>query len=460
MIDRWDRWPLSAMVVTGLCAGLYANGFDSALGQSLACLLSSIALCLALAAIKPGADFWAMARWPLLLFAVALLWLLIVDAVRWTLPLSEIELPIAPDLFLAKFLSIVAGLWALLTGALFGWKRPPALSAPVCLVVLLTAHILLGLVLLLGILPGNGLWAGWTVMKDGRFTGLVGNANVTAAMCAAGAVLSLAFAMSLWNSRRAKGWRRQDGLVMIGLLAAGLLHLIALVMTASRFPVMMTLIAFLLLALAQKNAAKADAWRFWPPAVAVFLAVIVSHVLFSDLLLTRAGNLVGEAYARGEYWRHFFDMAANAPLTGYGPSAFPTANLYFLQSATDAVGTSTINSPHSIVLQLWFVGGAPYLLLMLAGAGLIGRDILFRRGLWRWDVRDIGVLLASLAIMACGLVDIVLDYPVGTQIAFFLLGFAWMGGGERGAVAAGTDPIAPVIRETLLRHRSPRGGAP
>lgn len=427
MMTAKEGWHLTAVVTACLCVGLYANGLDSAAGQSIACILASFSLCLAIVDIRPAFDFWRIVRWPLLLFAAALGWLLIVQAVRLTSLSSASDLPLAPDLFLAKFLSIVAGVWALLTGALLGWRASRYNDATGWILFFLCAHLLLGLAL--GFLPSEGIWSAWTIREHGRFKGLIGNANVTAAMCAVGAILSFASIMALWNNgdrdELLGGRKLFLGLFVVALL----LNLAVLALTASRFPAAVALLAMILLVFTQRRAAMAGrSRRFWPPVAIAVAAIAISQLFFSDLLFDRIGNLEAEAYSRSLYWGHFFDMAFSAPWTGYGPGTFSVANVYFLQGPAATTGLGTVNSPHNIFLQLWFVGGVPYLLLMMAGASLICWDVVRHVDLRQGDMRHIGLFLAGTSLIACAMVDIVMDYPVGTQVAFFLIGLAWTGG--------------------------------
>jgi O-antigen ligase len=426
MTER-DDWNLTGIVIACLGIGLFANGLDTPAGQSIACFLSALALCMTICIVQPERAFWRSVRGPLLLFIAALLWLLVVQAVRLTALTSASDLPLAPDMFLPKYLSIVAGLATLTTGAVLGARAPRHHSIAGWLVFFLTAALLLGLVV--RALPSGGLLAAWTVTEHGRFKGLVGNANVMAALCTVGAILSFAGVMTPMQAR-ADGRRSRVETAIIGSFAAALLlNLIGLAMTASRFPAALALLAMAALVLSQWHAAAVrPSRRFWLPFALGVVAIAVSQIYFSDRLFERIGNLQTAAQSRGMYWSHFFDMALSAPLTGYGPGAFPGANLYFLDAPAALTGLDTVNSPHDILLQLWFVGGLPYSLLMLAGAAMILRDVIRGLAPLRSDSRHLGIVLAGGSIVACAMVDIVLDYPVGTQIAFILIGFAWTRG--------------------------------
>ncbi|HEX7857270.1 MAG TPA: O-antigen ligase family protein [Sphingobium sp.] len=424
MISARDSWHLTGIVTACLCVGLYADGLDSPTGQSIACLMTAIALCAAIAVIRPPEEFWRIVRRPLFLIAAALVWLLTVQAVRVGSPVRMSGLPLAPDLFLAKFLSIVAGLFALLTGAVLGWKAPRPNSAAGWILFFLCTHLVLGIGM--SLMTCDGIWSAWTIVEHERFKGMIGNANVTAAMCAVGTILSFACLMDLWTRAYRDGMSEVQHLFLGLFIASLLLNLIVLAMTASRFPAVVTLAGMSLLIFSQRHLAAGRRYRrFWGPVAICVAAVAISQVFFSGLLVERIGNLEAETYSRTAAWNHFFDMAASAPWTGFGPGTFTIANLYYLQEEAAGTGLWIVNSPHSILLQLWFNGGIPYLLLMLAAAGMIFRDVCRRIDLGKGDAGIIGLFLAGVSVVACAMVDIVLDYPVGTQIAFFLVGLAW-----------------------------------
>lgn len=418
---------LIALIAALFCSGLFSHGLDSAIGQSVAGLVSSLVLLSLLWLYRPNASFWRLVRAPLFLFAVALLWLLIVFGVRLASPVNGSDIPYAPDLFLAKYLSILSGVGALLVGAIIGWQRRGHVLTD-GMIVCLSIYSAVGL--FLAILP-PGLFADIVVLQQGRLVGLEGNANVNASVSGVAAVLCLARALPLrrtnWQTVVAGGGG--DGAMGLALGIAFVLNFASLLFSASRFAMLMTIVALIALCLHQGFK------REWPmPKVALRLglavgALIALMIASSSFIVHRTGEITSDVPLRWAMWEHFYAIGTGAPLTGYGPGAFSQANLYFLQylPRDDVHMIWSVNSPHSVVLQLWSVGGLPYLLFMLAGAALILRDI------WRWfklrncDSQHLGILLATLILFATGMIDIALDVTASANLAFLLVGMAWVG---------------------------------
>lgn len=420
----------SALIILSMalsCAGLFAHGFDSPLGQALSCLIGSGTLFILLLIFRPSASFWRQVRWPSLLFVAGLAWLLIVATARSIMPFDASALPYAPDLFLAKFLSVVAGLWFLLIGAIIGQHVAERRLAINWIILLISAFAAGGIAVML--FPDQELFRAWAVIDRGRFLGLTGNANVTASLCGAGAVLSISVGLTEWLAWwRGRGSSETPDMSRGGMIlaAAFLLNFAALILTASRVAVMATGLSFILLFVHHGYAGRRSFKATARLVAAAGGIILIAILLFSDVLVQRATVIGPDALARWSFWTHFVDIAGSVPWTGLGPGAFPQANIYFLQNSTAALReTWIINSPHSILLQLWFAGGLPYLLLMTGGAVLILRDIIVRLDLRHCGSRDVGLLLASAVIMTVGLIDIPLDVTASADLALLLVGLAW-----------------------------------
>ncbi len=425
---RWvDRSAPIILAMTLSCIGLFADGFDSPLGQALSCLIASTTLLLVLLVFRPSTAFWRHVRWPFLLFGAGLAWLVIMAALRSIMPPDISHTPYAPDLFTAKFLSAVGGLWFLLTGAIVGQRVVERHFAVNLIILFITAFAAKGLALM--ILSPQNAAGSWMVMENGRFLGLVGNANVTAALCGAGALLSFGAGLPELLTQTPHQFRlgtpgkRYRGLIFV---TAFLLNFVALILTASRFAVVATGLSLISLYGHQAYV------RQWPlrqtlQRMAIIGAgALVAVLLFSDMLLQRATLVGADALARWTVWTRFIEMADSIPWTGLGPGAFSQANIYFLQNSTASVRqTWIINSPHNILVQLWFAGGLPYLLLMTGGGVLILRDVLRGLDLRQCSSRHMGLLVAGAIIIAVGLIDISLDVPASADIAFLLVGLAW-----------------------------------
>lgn len=422
-----DRSALITLAMALSCIGLFAHGFDSPLGQTLSCLLGSAALLMLTIIFRPSIMFWRYVRWPCRLFVAGLAWLVIVATARATTAFNASDLPYAPDLFLAKFLSVVAGLWFLMIGAIIGQRQAERRLAINWIILFITVFATSGMILVL--FPNREMFQTWSVVDGGRLLGLTGNANVTASLCGAGAVLCVSAGLKEW----VRCWRGRDSFETPAmshgskiLIAAFLLNFAALIFTASRVAVVVTGLSLVLLFVHRDYAHRQSLRTIAQRVAATGGVVLIIILLFSNVLVQRATLIGPDALARWTIWAHFFDIARSVPLTGLGPGAFPQANIYFLQNSTAALReTWIINSPHSILLQLWFAGGLPYLCLMMGGAALILRDIIARLDLRHCGSRDVGLILASAVIMAVGLIDIPLDVTASADIALLLVGLAW-----------------------------------
>lgn len=414
--------PLAGMI---LSIGLFFRGFDSPLGQALSCLLHGGLLLLILTTARSAPPLpWKRLSPPLLCFGGALLWLLLVAGARWLLADSVDQLPTAPDLFLPKFLSIVAGLWALLIGLHLGFRRSSVPDAGDWLLLFVIGHLLLGFVPL--VFPEAG-WDREAMLVRGRFAGLAGNANVTAAVCGAAAIASLAKWMALGGGAPPilRENRRYHYLRHCLWGFCLFLSLVGLALTASRFPALMSGLALLALLIWQAvigRGAMTGLSRFAPPAVAL---ILLFPLLLTDRLVERLGELGYDGYARGYFWSEFSALVPYAAFTGYGPGSFSSVHAYFLRDVNGLPMSWSINSPHSVLLQLLLTGGAPYLLLLAAGAFLIIRQMAGTLKASMPGSAEMGYVLGFAVILACGLVDIPLDVPASTTLALFMAGMAW-----------------------------------
>ncbi len=434
-----DRSALIIVAMTFSSIGLFAKGFDNPLGQALSCFIGSLVLLATILVFRPGIRFWSHIRWPISLVVGAILWLVVVALARAVMPPDTIDLPYAPDLFLPKFLSIVGGLWFLLCGRLIGREAHERHLAVSCIAVAISTFALGGMGLLL--FPQDQVFASLAMMENGRFLGLTGNANVTASMCGAGALLCAGIGLPEWIAiGRAYMADKDVSVSRRGVLtiAGFLVNVAALLLTASRVAALATGVSFLLLCLHHSLAARFQTKTILQVIGAAALLGVIGVLMSSTILLERASALHPDAHLRWLFYQRFIGMAGVAPWTGLGPGAFPQANIYFLQNSTMAVRqTWVINSPHSILLQLWFVGGLPYLLAMLGGAGLILRDMVRRIDLRECGSRHVGLLLAIGTIFAVALIDIPLDVTASADLVLLMVGLAWARPGrERGVTLA------------------------
>lgn len=435
--DHEDRRALIIVAMALSTVGLFARGFDNPLGQALSCLIGSFMLLTVVGVFRPSIAFWQHIRLPIGLIVAAILWLVLVATMRAIMPQGAIDLPYAPDLFLPKFLSIVGGLWFLLAGRLIGREAQERHLALSCIAIAITLFAAGGIGLMR--VPLDDVFPTFVVVENGRFLGLTGNANVTASMCGAGALLCAGIGLPDWIAKGRAFLTDQSApistrsiLAMAGFVINGA----ALLLTASRVAFLATGVSLLLLCLHHGFAA-----RLQPKAVLKIIAVaallaLAAFLLSSTILMERAAALHPDAHVRWLFYSRFMGIAGTAPWTGLGPGAFPEANIYFLQNANMTLRQSwIINSPHSILLQLWFVGGLPYLVAIMSAAGLILRDIWRRLDLRECGSRHISHLLATCIIFAVGLIDIPLDVTASADIALLLVGLAWARPGGEGGVS-------------------------
>lgn len=416
--------------------GLFARGFDNPLGQALSCLIGSLILAGIVAVFRPGTTFWRHIRWPVILIVSAILWLVAVALVRAVMPPEATDLPYAPDLFLSKFLSIVGGLWFLLAGRLIGREAHERHLAVTCIAIAITMFAASGMGMML--IPHGDFFPNLVMVKGGRFLGLAGNANVTASMCGAGALLCAGIGLPEWIAKghailTGRPW--PIGRTSLFAMAGFAINIAALLLTASRLAFLATGLSLLLLCLHHGLVARLRMKTILQISAVAVVLIAGAVLLSSTALIERTAAIHPDAHIRWAFYRRFMGIAGTAPWTGLGPGAFPQANIYFLQNSTMALReTWIINSPHSILLQLWFVGGLPYLLMMGGGAALIVRDMVRRLDLRECGSRQIGLLLAIMVVFGVGLIDIPLDVTASADIALLLVGLAWARPGGEGGV--------------------------
>jgi O-antigen ligase len=206
--------------------------------------------------------------------------------------------------------------------------------------------------------------------------------------------------------------------------AAGLISLGIVIATASRFASLCTLAALATVAgLAWREQAQLPRGLILLLA-AIGVALLLITLLYGGELFLRAGELGGDFSVRTRMWSHYLDLAEGAPIGGYGLGSFPSLNTYSLSGVRFAELTWSANSAHDIFLQLAINGGIPYLVLIVAAAVMLVRQVL--RGLHlRWDLPEVGVAAALLLILSSALIDIALDVPGMVSVALFLAGLLW-----------------------------------
>lgn len=399
--------------------GLFLRGFDNPMGQAAACLLASVALAgLALSAPPPAA-FWRAHIKPLRLLAAALAWLLIVALTRAWLIVPHSEFPLAPDLFSAKFLGTIAGFWALIIGLLCSRIAGRWLAHAEWILLIITLHAAVGLGLSIPI-GGAPLWE-WGLFQEGRFVGLLANANVTACVCGAACILAWSNVLHGWDDRP----EAMEVGRIVASLAALAINAIAVTLTASRLPVLLTLIAMGLLTLLCARDRTGRMRRIVPWVLLAGGAILIVQSQLTANLFGRIDMIEADFGVRWTMWLHFAESIPAALWTGYGSGALASLNFYTLTEELAGRRLWMVNSPHNILIQMLLAGGLPYLLLMTAGAGLIARDILRSPAWRRGDARFAALVLAAVVILLDGAFDIALDVPASVCLFAVLTGLAW-----------------------------------
>ncbi|WP_336966212.1 O-antigen ligase family protein [Sphingobium aquiterrae] len=445
----WQSPALTALVIG---AGLFLNGFDGAVGQILSCLGNSLLLVALILSRPPSMRFWRRTASVLLLAGGAMLWLVIVRFSAVWMP-GDSGVPLAPDMFLPKFLSILSGLAALVIGARAGWRGRRRQELIDALLIVIGIHLIFAVIL--RALPHGGVWDSWALVRDHRFAGLIGNPNVTAAVCGAAAILALASALDMIG-RRAGGERRHsDG--ARGMFYGGivLLSLACQLLTAARFPVLMTLGLMAAMLLGERHGIRRRARQFVPALATAGTIVVATLLLYSDLWLERLANLGGEAGMRMQLWSQFAGAAWQSPILGYGAGSFSALNEHILSDNVGAPATWTVNSAHNLLLQLLLNGGLPYAALMILAGGRLARDI-NQRWPWRaWSALQRGLVFAVILFLACAMVDIVLDFPATACLMLFLAGMAWGQALSRQPALMQLEQ-APAQKNALIGRRAAR----
>lgn len=411
---------LSALAMT---IGLAFNGLNDAAGQTVSAMLGAGVLAALLLDKRPGASFWQQRKPVLVPALLAGLWLSLGAFGIGLTPAHP--MPYAPDFAGPALMAWFGGLAALIGGSIIGADRV-RMEYTIRLVLLcIGATLLIGLLMWLAG-PATSALDYWSVSRRGRFAGMVSNVNVTAAL-AGGAILQ-ATALAILARRRAR--ERKDGLHNLSLaLAAGVgaIASIALLLTAARFPIVVTVALLAALAALQgrrrrrRNRKLAPSW-VWP-----LLGLLVAALLWwlSGPLLARFDTLGSEALVRSMMWDHYLDLAIASPLQGYGPGSFPTLNAATLDDPLTAGSLWFVNSAHNLFLQIALTGGFPYLLLMTWAGWAILSPVAHLAWQGQLPLDALGSFALVLAVLLCATVDIALDVPAVVLLTLFLSGLLW-----------------------------------
>lgn len=412
---------LPVAVPLAMVSGMLFRGFDNAEGWTACSLINALTLICVLVLRPPPLSFWRQMRPLLILVGLAVLWLLIVQFGIPIIPFADRPVAFAPDMFVPALAGWLAGLYAFVIGALMALNRSDERRMMNMLLFSICGVLLIGLIVRR--FGGQEALDYWSLSRQGRFAGTIGNANVTAVV--AGMMTLLATGRILQLVRGLSGTPRERT-VAVSLLchgAAWLIAMVALISTASRAPILLTAVMLAVLAFRTFGKGPID-WRRWAlyAAPALILIVVIGQ---ADLLQQRLGSTSGEWSARLSLWAQYWDVVMLSPFYGYGLGGFQGINLFAMPSIRFAEGAWIVNSPHSIVLQLMVVGGIPYLLMMSAMAWRVVRATALHYAVVPWSILRWSVTLAIALALACAMIDIMLDVTSTIVLVLFLTGLLW-----------------------------------
>lgn len=408
---------VAVVAAAWLAVGMLCNGFDNGFGNALSCLLNAAFMACLLLIAPPPLRFWAWIAPPLLMALAAAAWLAL-PLTDWGRSLGAHSL--VPDLALSQYLGFTASVVALVSGCLIGIRhqRRPLID---------WLLVFAGLEMLFGLMLWQDDWPLvdelWSNGREGRFAGTLGNANVAAALYGAIAVLALARALARGRTQRPGPARRRDMALRTLHWLLILLALGAVVATASRAAMALTLGAMLVLVLFTFRRGR----RRVVLSLAGLGAIVATLFLagYADVLFERSRVIASSSLERGAMWEHGLNLVRAAPLFGYGSGSFPLLNQQSLTDPRTAAALWTINSPHNILLRLALDGGLPYLVLVSLAALWIAGSCLLAFGTRGWDLLNLGIALAVCVILGCAMVDIAMDVPAVITVTLFLAGLLW-----------------------------------
>lgn len=400
-----------------LASGTLLGGFDSFVGQSLSGVLAGLIVALVVIAIPPTMAFWRRTAPVLACSAAAYSWVVLAHY----LPSSSIvpAQTLTPDLAAPEMIAYWSGLAALIVGALISRNHHHVNLALMTLIFINSAALLFSIVAQQGLM--DGLIDSWSMARQGRLMGTIGNANVTATIAATTGLLATHMLL-----KRITAPTIATLPFIFALGAALFVSVIALISTASRFAnLIFVLSAATLIWLTFRQCHQQRGLR-------ICMAVLTA--LFGIAWwLTPNGGLVSERFEllniesgdRMLLWQHYLGLAWAEPLYGYGFGAFSTLNMASLTNLEIAQALWSVNSPHNIGIQLLITGGLPYLLLLVGAAAWLVFDLVRINDWLKPGPMQVAIGLAVVIFIAMGCIDIALDYPVSIYQMLFLAGLLW-----------------------------------
>lgn len=420
-----DRLRSMAAVVLGLniTAQVIALGCNQDLLRPVAAGLNFATAIAVLLLLPPSVRFWRFILVPMLLLLTALFWAILPDLANIAglgsgNPLSLPERA-APDLTLPGSVGYLGTMAVLLAGAVIGYRRDLVTRSFDSLLVGAAVIAVTGLVLRQ--IDPEHVWGIGKGLHEQRFTGTMVNANAAACVFAVltilGAARALVYGATPYTQRSPSYGFRQGCYLFLSALSA-----FCCLITASRTGFALLLAA--LVALAAQilwNRRSMMTSNGYLLVGLVLLGLVTAPMLLAD----RLSFLLADAEDRGAIFTHYWVLAQEQPLFGFGLQSFSAMNLAHLRSPQEAFEYGYINGAHNQVLQLLLAGGWPFLALQcLAIFGIVvavvtsgpRREVnLYRTSIW----------LSLALILGCSLVDIALTVPAVLTLAASLLGLLW-----------------------------------
>lgn len=421
---RWAPALLAGLVFAQILAGGANDGVSSAIA---ACADALVVL--AVLALSPAASrFWRFARWPIALFAAALLW----SALPAILPqdlAQALGMPANPaaDMVGLAFAKALATTLLLIVAASLAYRAGSARVLVRWLTLIAMAYSVYAALDALDWLTDSA--------RAARYSGTIGNPNAAGIVFAAIALLAGGLVLAP---------EAEPVALRLAALASSAVALVLCALTGSRSAL---LLAFLFGALLLVRR-----WRRWqdgrPPLRLVAPAVLALFVLMAVVaILTPVANrsafLPEDAGSRWAVIDHFTEIANEQPVWGHGLGSFFAVNQRTLTAETAPLYWN-FGAAHNAPVQVALESGWPGLVLLVAALAALGLRILAARRDW-WSIAP---LCALGAILGSAMVDIALNVPAVTALAALLLGAVW-----GAALAGGSARRRPHPQRKPHRHR-------
>jgi len=422
IVQHWRdlRWapPVLVIAITGEMALGGSNGWAT---HPLAVLVNLLVAGSILAAVKPSSRVWVRTRTPLMLFSLALLWAAVPRLLpaEWAM-IAGVPADPAPD------------------------RLMPALADAISRVALVLAACAATYQLkserpwLWWLAVTGGAYAGWMIMTplpwqflagvgQGRYAATIGNWNAAGTYFGITATLCLTAMLA-----RPAPWRPGWPWLFAIPLAAALLLCMS---TQSRSAFTLTAVALVVgLIWGHRSTMRPRRKRHAIMlALPLTLAIMTIAYVGADALFPRYRALSADSLSRWDIVTVYWNYALEEPLWGWGPGSFFEVNQARLTMAT-APGFWSFGAAHNAPIQIALEAGLPALLLIIAGAAAIARDVVWRP----WGTQDIGLAGALAIALGASLVDIAWNVPALGALSCVLVGILW---GARPARVPGTQLI-------------------